>query len=389
MMSEFSGHDPCSFKKPVVVRRSPSPTYLGVIDTSRDPAVWLVDNDPTSDYLAKAADTTLPQDGGVHTGRKNVFGKVIVPWELQTGFPEIQFCDEDGEDNERELAGLKLLQCPTRSKRYLKMCQKADEKEHGYAQELNTATLLHWQKVVLWALHQAEEGGATEVFSSLVFQRVDEAKLLESLYQPMMIVESIVGSLNEVERAGNNLRCALRSLNLVETFDLPFASTNTRRPFATSSFLDSLTGDANIPGSQETDAQSWPYSGLFGIPTSFNNMQGSQAASTKIRQSSTPLLDSVRQRYNFDEVFGNNKPGIKTTAPSKPAQKPSNDASKSRKTIDEAKLGKPQRQTHSSGKSQIVDLTQNASKSRKPAGTAHQSKKRKQATVESDDEETK
>lgn len=361
-------------QKPLIKRQSPAPSFVGIIDTSSGSAVWLTEHD------------------SVHAGQKNVFGKIVVPWDPQTGFPEVQFCDEDGGTDASEPAILEVLQCPARTKRYITMCQKADEKERIYAEEMNTATLLHWYRITLCII-QAGEATARNVFGNLDSQLVDEDKLFGSLYRPLIIHESIIDNLNDIDRASVNLRDALGAQTAENEYGTashwdtgrnaptvnPFASekvTEKGRRLSTTLFDERLRSTTSKP---ET---------VDGKLPALRRMQVSPGPCLQSPQGAAPALPRFRRTAKQGDTAADHKPATghrtaaKATAEKTSTKTRTNDVGESHKMPGLARARRLERRT------EIVDLTSDALGSSKSSSGAPQNKKRKFASVETDDEET-
>jgi hypothetical protein len=205
MLERVFVHGAWSFQRPHIQRPNSAGTYLGITDE-------YAGDDSPSLYLAKDGDEACPADFADRKG-EDIFGKVFIPSDQpEAMFPGIELyndCDNRPEWKESpiQIGSIDFIQCPRRSRLFLKMCQKNDKEELEYAEEVNTASLLYWFKIVLCEFE--EEGRVPELWR-LKSQLVNEDKLFESLYQPYKFVESMVDNMERLERACKNMRNALR-----------------------------------------------------------------------------------------------------------------------------------------------------------------------------------
>jgi len=394
MLERVFAHDAWSFQQPIVMRRRSAPTYLGIMTTTQEQADWVSE--------IKVADVAGSNDGGEHASQRLVFGRLVLPWDAQTIFPGVQLCDEDGGHEEpQESAVSKILECPSRSKRYLQMCRKANAHEHEYAEQFNTAALLHYHKVVLCLLGAAEHASARERerFSDLEAGLVAESQLLASLYQPVDIVKSIVGHIDSFHRASVNMMKAYRTPAPEEDEGAPsqenpnptrvtFVQSNPEK--LQSQHKSTISSDGllqrRVPEPQTLDDPSRPAPGPSQA-TPKQSMQNSQDPSTHTPED-IPPMPSLLRRTRVPRTGGiAKKVSANSTTSTKQTTQGATSIQEARRRAAEVKLSDNPKQSQP-GEKADVEVTDNLSKRKRPAVTSRPTKPRRHATVETDDEET-
>lgn len=404
MLERIFVHDAYSFQKPVIARRSPAWTYLGVVDASQGldlKNIKMPRYQPNFDINAIS-----PSHCGGVPGQTNVFGRIAVPWIRGTGFPRIQLHGRDDEDSivpESIVSDsfLSYAQCPEHSGRYLRMCENAEENEREYAEEANTAALLYWPRIVL-CLVRAEEGSTKEFFSNLAAQLVVEDKLFGSLYQPSSIVEGIVDCMTKFQTrtttAFSNMREAMGSQksreehgtisqDISDHVQAPVLSSHSkalqRRDRSTTLPGDPLRGTPQSVSSrtQSANGQITRLGRVMSRPSSQDLLDlSTRDPSFWLAQSLSPL----ELQDPLEEVSASNKFGDTTSTLIVKLKVPFLDLDKLRRTPHEAVVRKDRRQTKFARQA-VVGSTDDGSESTKLNVNAHQNKKRKR-TIEKDEE---
>jgi len=185
------------------------------------------------------------------------------------------------------------------------MCQGADEVDLMYAEEVNTVSLLQWHKVVLFLLRDqdsVDEGVCRRLLSGLV----DGDKLLDSLYQPYKIVESMVENLERMERACSNMRTALRPQASEEEHSAKMQEATIRVP---------PTAVKTEPEKQASRVirlrlNRRAGTGILNEASPAQIMQGSQDVAT----ATSPLSEGPRDGDTVNEVLAGHTPAARTTA---------------------------------------------------------------------------
>jgi len=362
------------------------------MDTTQKQAVWIMES--------KLADMTESNDGAEHAGQRLVYGRLVLPWDAQTIFPGIHFCDEDGGHEEtQELAISKILECPLRSKHYLKMCRKANAEEHGYAEQFNTVSLLHWYRIVLCTVGAAQFADAKrrERFSDLASELVLENKLLDSLYQPVDIVKSIVGHIDSFHRASVNMMKAVRlPIGEEERSATGQEVSDPGQAAVTQSTPKKLPIQPRSPSWSEAIQLQRQFPAPHTIGDQTKPLTAPRIVSPK--QSMQSLQDVSKN--NPQDILHKSTPRPRVRIPLNPGsvqKSSSSNTTGTRKTtqgttdIKEARRrGCGSQSKHQSAEKDLeLDLTMTgiSPRSQKPPGSVPPNKKRKHATVETDDED--